>query len=498
MKMRLVPLNEIVVQERQRKKITEESVQDLMASISQNRHIFVETRGLIQPIILRGGNILVAGERRLSAHRFLGRSTIAALDIEDMSEDDAAIIELEENVKRSDLSWQERCHAAADIHRRLEAKNEGWNQSNTAERLGVTTQSISRYLALSEAIRKDPFLAEAASLSTAFATLQRQQDRKFDDMLTNIQESVQLETRNGAAGTVASVSVEAPGGGDSSLGTPPPPFQLPPVLPGRESLLNGDFFEWSRSYSGPKFNFIHCDFPYGAGATDKDSQINAGGEHQTYNDTPEIFWSLCQALLDGCSNVIAPSAHIMLWFQTENLSATKAYFDQYAKLLDLKCFGIPLIWHKSDNSGVVSDPARRARHIYETAFVLSRGDRKIVRTVSDVYSCPISRSIHPAEKPQPMLEHFFQMFVSNTTRMLDPTAGSGTSLRAAEALGADFVFGLERDEKFHSEAILELDRFRRKKQLNQLLIKEGLNEQPKTDPEVEHLGTVRQDATGAR
>lgn len=488
--MRLVPIDEIVVKDRQRKKITRESVEDLMASISQNRHIFTETGGLIQPIILRSGNVLVAGERRLTAHKFLGRLKIAALDIEDMSEDDAAIIELEENVKRSDLSWQERCHAAADIHRRLEAKNPEWNQTNTAERLGVTTQSISRYLALSDAIRKDPFLAEASSLSTAFATLQRQQDRTFDDMLTGIQESVQLVPKNE---TVAVALATPVSGGGEELGAPPPHIPLLSSLkPGKDSILHGNFFEWAAKYDGPRFNFIHCDFPYGAGAGDKDSQINAGGDHGTYEDSPEIFWLLCQGLLDGFSNVVSPSAHIICWFQTETYPAVRAFFDEYAKVFDLKCFGIPLIWHKSDNSGVVSDPARRARHIYETAFVLSRGDRKIVRTVSDVYSCPISRGIHPAEKPQPMLEHFFQMFVSNTTRMLDPTAGSGTSLRAAEALGADTVFGIERDEKWHSAAVVELDRFRRKRQLNQLLIKDELHGKTSTNSESGNSSAIGQ------
>jgi DNA modification methylase len=470
--MRLVPISEIIVNERQRKKITQESVADLMASISQNLEVLPDTKGLINPIVLRGGNVLVAGERRLTAHRFLGRNEIAALDVEDLSEDDAKIIELEENVKRSDLSWQERCNAAADIHRRLDDKYPEWNQSKTAERLGVTTQSVSRYLALSEAMERDPFLSEASSLSTAFAILQRQQDRKFDDMIVGIQESVQLAT----TAPIESRSPISPALAGGSV-TVPPLAESPVILPGKESLLLGDFLSWSASYSGPKFNFIHCDFPYGAGAGRSDSQINAGGDLSKYEDSPEIYWNLCQGLLDCFSNVVSPSAHILLWFQTENIYSTYDFFSDFAAPLDFRIFRIPLIWHKSDNSGVMSDASRRARHIYETAFVISRGDRKIVQSVSDVYSAPISREIHPAEKPQPMLEHFFRMFVSGGTRMLDPTAGSGTSLRAAEALGAETVFGIERDEKFHSEAVAELDRFRRKRALNQLIIKEGLQDE---------------------
>ena len=465
--MRLVSVESIVVEARQRKRgLTPESVADLAASIEQNTPIMPDTLGLINPIVVRAGNVLVAGERRLRAFQLLKRLLIPVLDQEHLSVDDAAIIELEENVKRLDVTWQERCYAAADIHRRLESKDPEWNQGKTAERLGVTTQSISRYLALAEAMGRDPSISEIASLSTAFAVLQRQQDRRFDDMLTGIQESI-VPAKPAVNPTPAALQ--------TLMGVVPLPEEEPEPAP-EPSILLGDFLSWSALYSGPKFNFIHCDFPYGAGADKTSSQINAGGDLPKYEDSREIFWELCQGLLDCFSNVVAPSAHIMLWLQTEAIYEAHDFFSGYSNSLDLRVFRIPLVWHKSDNTGVVSDPSRRARHIYETAFVLSRGDRKIVQSVSDVYSCPVSRGIHPAEKPQPMLEHFFRMFVSPTTRMLDPTSGSGTALRAAETLGADKIFGIERDPKFYDEATAELERFRRKRSLNQLLVKEQLNE----------------------
>ena len=42
-----------------------------------------------------------------------------------------------------------------------------------------------------------------------------------------------------------------------------------------------------------------------------------------------------------------------------------------------------------------------------------------------------------------MLKHFFEMFVDDTTKMLDPTAGSGNALRAASSMNAKLVVGLE-------------------------------------------------------
>jgi predicted RNA methylase len=44
-----------------------------------------------------------------------------------------------------------------------------------------------------------------------------------------------------------------------------------------------------------------------------------------------------------------------------------------------------------------------------------------------------------------MLEHFLQMFIDSHSSFLDPTCGSGSSLRAAEHLGAQRILGLELD-----------------------------------------------------
>jgi DNA modification methylase len=47
-----------------------------------------------------------------------------------------------------------------------------------------------------------------------------------------------------------------------------------------------------------------------------------------------------------------------------------------------------------------------------------------------------------------MLRYFFGMLVDENTVLLDPTCGSGSSLRAAESLGARSILGLERNPEF--------------------------------------------------
>ena len=57
-----------------------------------------------------------------------------------------------------------------------------------------------------------------------------------------------------------------------------------------------------------------------------------------------------------------------------------------------------------------------------------------------------------SEKPVGMLKHFMGMIVDEYSVVLDPTAGSANALKAASALGAPTVLGLERDTEFYNRA----------------------------------------------
>jgi DNA modification methylase len=140
------------------------------------------------------------------------------------------------------------------------------------------------------------------------------------------------------------------------------------------------------------------------------------------------------------------------------------YYETTIKLLEMTA-GLtvnpyPLVWLKSDNAGIAPDPRRTPRQIYETALLCHRGERPIVRIVANAVAHPTEKSLHPSTKPEPVLQHFFTMLVDNTTRILDPTCGSGTALRVAEALGAEFVYGLDVDAEHVDNASVALRKAR--------------------------------------
>jgi modification methylase len=87
------------------------------------------------------------------------------------------------------------------------------------------------------------------------------------------------------------------------------------------------------------------------------------------------------------------------------------------------------------------------------ALMGSRSDRFILEPVAASYGAPTaSKKLHPSEKPEPMLKHFFRMFVNEDTVLLDPTCGGGSALRAADEMGAARVIGLELDPEYAAAA----------------------------------------------
>ncbi len=101
----------------------------------------INEHGLIQPIIINQENRLIAGGRRLAAMQQLGWTEIPIVYRETLTEDELYVLELEENIRRRDETWQERCLHITTIHRLKQKANalEGttWTQRATAELLGV-------------------------------------------------------------------------------------------------------------------------------------------------------------------------------------------------------------------------------------------------------------------------------------------------------------------------------------------------------------------------
>lgn len=397
-----VPLSSITIDRatRQRRELT--GIEELAASLKE--------RGQIHPVVVTRELVLIAGERRIAAAQSLGWDQIAVQYVDTVEPDELHALELEENIKRVDLSWQDRTRAIEAYHTLRKATNPDWTPDKTAEAIGISKAHVHRNLSVAKEMKKNPQVAQASKFSAANNLVQRLNERRASIEVTALGKVTQVEK---------------------------------PQL-----IIEADFTSWAADYTGPKFNFLHCDFPYGINM-DKTGQ----GTHQEtmgmYKDTPEIYFNLLRTLVDCQENILSESCHIMFWFHMKYYGATVNSLE--AAGFDVN--PLPLIWQKSDNTGILSDPNRRPRHIYETALIGARGDRKLVKPKSDaVFSPTEANTFHSANKPLPVLKQFMEMFVDDTTVMLDPTAGSGGAIKMGKILGARHVFGLEINPDFVQQA----------------------------------------------
>lgn len=444
----------IVIRRATRQRQLNLDIEDLKNSITVN--------GLIEPIVIRtvdGNPVLVAGERRLQAVLELGHDNVAAHNLEDMSDEDAEVIELEENIKRKELHWRDHVKSIGRIHVLYKTKNKDWIIDNTCRALSIHQTHLHKILRVFEAL-ESPRIANADSIEQAYNTLQHFAERKAESIVSDIiangaqvfGQATQELTRTATDDTTifsyaASIAETNP---PQTAVVESPRLPLPPLDP----IICADFLTWVKTYTGPKFSLIHCDFPYGNYKGDDSKSSTVLAETDTFYDNhEEIYWNLLSGLVDNLDNLMSYSAHLIFWFNMNFYTET---------VMRLRKAGLfvhdhPLIWFKTPGGGgtgvVPGTAVTYPRRTYDTALLAVRGNRPLAKPGANGYVAPtVGNKIHPSQKPEPMLRQFLSLVVDETTTVLDPTCGSGAALRAAEDLGAKSILGLELDPTYAAAA----------------------------------------------
>lgn len=419
-KVQRIPIDSIII-DRPNRQRTAIDVSDIIESVKR--------RGVLTPICVTVSRRLIFGERRLTAAKQAGHTEILArFAPDDLSDHDLQLLELEENLMRAELPWQDKARAMA----KLFALSGQANIQTFSASIGYDQSFVHKMLDAAEEIAKgNERVALAPTINKAVNVVQRQKEREQNNAIADILDTI----------------------GTGS--------EAPPILPPEaDPILCQSFHDWAVNYVGPKFNLIHCDFPYGVELQDSDQLQVGGTAHATYEDGPEVFWKLLETLAREGDRFISHSAHLVFWhsMKEELYLPMRQFFRE--RMPEWTFEDYPLIWLKSDNRGIAPDVERRPRRIYETALFGWRGERKLVKLASNGYAAPKEASAHPSTKPEPVLRHFLSMVVDHHTRLLDPTCGSGSALRAAESLGAASVLGLEMDSNFHADAIARYRKFK--------------------------------------
>lgn len=369
-------------------------------------------KGLQHPIVIRteADPTLVSGERRLCAAkslasrnlpiRFQGElipcGLIPTTTLGNLTELQYEEAELEENVFRTDLTWQEHAAAIAKLHALRVQQNPDQRPTDTAaEILGDNSPESSAFRLIRDseelaAYLDDPEIARAPNKRQALKILSRRRNQELYRQL--------------GQGTDVGAS--------------------------HHKLHLGDAFQLLPAMADEQFNCIITDPPYGIDASSFGDQ--AVLQHH-YQDDEEYACQIIELLAQEGYRICRPQAHMYIFTAIQN-------FTMWLPLLEKagwKPWPRPLVWSKG-NYGLLPRPEHGPRNCYEAIIFCSKGDKRVTGVYWDIIMhtecAPVIPPRHPAEKPASLYANLLKRTCQPGDLVLDPFAGSGPIFPASNKL----------------------------------------------------------------
>ena len=404
----------------------------------------IEEKGLIHPVAVSihptqsDKYILVAGGRRFKAHEILGKQEILCRVYHAQLDDlELRSIELEENIQREDLSWQEKAFLEREIHRlQVSIHGEkvsrapdapGHSMTDTAELLGVSKGKISQDIALADAMEQFP---DAPWDKCKNANEAKKLKGRMEKMIVNDH--------------LAEKAQKTLGDGDQKIA------RL------ADAYVVGDFFKNVAEIPDGHYDLVEMDPPYGIDLQAAKAKRGLGADGlMEYNEVDaKAYPEFLAKALKECYRVMKPDSYLVCWFGPD------PWFELLASLLEGVGFRVPRIpglWVKP--FGQTNSPTTRLASCYEMFFYAAKGNPQIYKPgTRNVFAFdPVvpDKKRHPTERPIPMIKSVLETFAAPDSKVLVPFAGSGATLiAAAEANMHPLGFDLEKS--FRDRYILHL------------------------------------------
>jgi site-specific DNA-methyltransferase (adenine-specific) len=233
--------------------------------------------------------------------------------------------------------------------------------------------------------------------------------------------------------------------------------------------LFGDHFQNYKKYGIPKAQLLIADIPYNVGkdAYGSNPSWYEGGDRQNgesdlagkpfFNTDmrfkiPEFFF-FCSRMLrkEPKERGKAPCMIVFCSFeqQFELIEHAKEHgFKNYINLVFKKSFSPQVL---KANMRVVGN-SEYALILYRDKLPKFNNNGNMVMNCMDWPRDTTTPKIHPTQKPVQLLERLIEIFTDIDDVVIDPVAGSGTSLLAAKNLNRK-AYGFEIQKKIRKEAI---------------------------------------------
>ena len=419
-----IKVNQITVDERYRKDLGD--LNELKRSIQED--------GLISPIAVRAvatdgsdethSYELLAGERRLTAIRQLGWEWVEVRIYEgELTPLKRRQIELEENINRKDMTWQEEAFLKREIHNlrlAIHGKKtstapdaEGWSLRDTAKLMGVTHPMITNDIKLAEAVE-------------SFPEYDWQNCKTRSDAQKQLKKLTKTLTRHDAV-----EAFEKTKSNKSKF-----------LQEMANNFILGDFFEMVRKVPDGFADWVEVDPPYAIDLKALKKDFN--NKYVSYNEIDKnVYPEFLENSLKECYRILKPTGWLIFWFGPD------PWFQFIADLIrktGFTLFAVPAIWRKPN--GQTMQPNTRLASCYETFFYAHKGQGVLNKPGrSNVFEFPPfheSKKWHPTQRPHDLMVEILDTFSPEGSQGVVPFLGSGATLLAAASCSRS-AFGYDND-----------------------------------------------------
>ena len=380
----------------------------------------IKVNGLIHSIILDEDNALIAGERRLKAHKHLRLNEIEVTYRKDLTEVQKKEMELEENIQRNAFTWQEEVTAKSQLHKLKQQihgaavkghSSESWGMKDTATALGESIGSTSMDIQLARGIKVFPQLMSEKTKSTAFKKMKQLQEALLQEELAK-----RLKQRG---------------------------------ITDKPDIIHGDCVVKMSKMDAGSVDLIFADPPFGI---DLD-KAQSFSEQRVYQDDEYTILDMLDKAIPQMFRVLKDNRHAYIFCAIQNFYRIREIIVKAGFQSSM----IPIIWDKG--KGTYPSQSVTFTVSYETAIFCWKGKRLLNGTPRDIFpikGVPPQHKIHVAEKPTELLRTFIKLSSLPGEVVLDPFAGSGSTLQACKETNRRGI-GIELDAVNHRKIVERLE-----------------------------------------
>lgn len=368
----------------------------------------IKRYGIIHPIVVaphatkEGKYVLVAGERRYRGSVIAGCAEVPAT-LRDDADDILAEIELEENVCRADITFEEEGIILDKIQKKKKKENPKWSVADTAQMTGRSVGDVSTKIKIARKFKERPELKKACADGKMpyTATIKKIEQIEEAEKIQRLADQGQIQLTT--------------------------------------DLKLGDSRDLIKELEDNSIDLLLTDPPYGI---EKLEDVRTGGSrrltgHQlmsdTHNLTSKEAIGLMRTLAPEFARVLKPGAHFYIFCGFQWLGAFIEALEPHLE------FQPPtLIWDR----GRPSSPGYGYNYLSRTEAIIygykPPRQKRLNESMYNVIECtdvPKTLRMYPTEKPVPLLTTFIKQSTSPNGLILDPFSGSASTLIAARKCG---------------------------------------------------------------